>query len=36
VYTDGEYHRPLEAEPLPARLATALDTALALPPLDPP
>lgn len=36
LFVDGEYHRPLEAEPLPDRLAAALDAALALPPLDPP
>jgi thioredoxin-like negative regulator of GroEL len=36
LFVDGEYHRPLEAEPLPERLRTALDAALALPPLDPP
>jgi hypothetical protein len=36
VYAHGEYHRPLEAEPLPDRLAVALDATLALPPLDPP
>ncbi|MCU0767718.1 MAG: thioredoxin family protein [Gammaproteobacteria bacterium] len=36
LYRAGEYHRPLEAEPLPDRLAAALDAALALPALDPP
>jgi thioredoxin-like negative regulator of GroEL len=36
VFSGGEYHRPLEAEPLPDRLAAALDATLALPALDPP
>ena len=36
LFRDGEYHRPLEAEPLPGPLATAIDAALAQPPLEAP
>jgi thioredoxin-like negative regulator of GroEL len=36
LFVDGEYHRPVEAEPLPERLATAIDAALGLPPLEAP
>ena len=36
LFLDGEYHRPVEAEPLPERLAAAIDAALGLPPLEAP
>lgn len=36
LFVDGEYHRPVEAEPLPERLAAAIDAALGLPPLEAP
>jgi thioredoxin len=36
LFRDGEYHRPVEAEPLPDRLAAAIDAALGLPPMEAP
>jgi thioredoxin-like negative regulator of GroEL len=36
LFVDGEYHRPVEAEPLAERLAAAIDAALGLPPLEAP
>ena len=36
LFRDGEYHRPVEAEPLPGPLAAAIDAALAQPPLEAP
>jgi thioredoxin-like negative regulator of GroEL len=36
LFVDGEYHRPVEAEPLPKRLAAAIDAAIDLPALEAP
>jgi len=36
VFVDGQYHRPVEAEPLAEQLERAIDTALALPALEAP
>jgi thioredoxin 1 len=36
LYRDGEYHAPLHSEPLPGRLALAIDAGLAAPAQDPP
>jgi thioredoxin-like negative regulator of GroEL len=36
LFRDGEYHRPVEAEPLPGPLAAAIDAALDQPPLEAP
>jgi thioredoxin-like negative regulator of GroEL len=36
LFRDGEYHRPVEAQPLPGPLAAAIDAALDAPPLEAP
>lgn len=36
LFVDGDYHRPLEVEPVPERLAAAIDAALASPSLEAP